>query len=306
LGKPAEKPADAPIEINLGGQALEVEKNALKPGQKFQVSLKAADLCTLGKGPNIGSGEQWILDVVTPEQLRALLDSRELVLRQRFESIMAEMTETRDLLARAKMGSVSTRNSTSESKDGLNAKNTEEKEVKKTPSGVEPGDEPSDSGKTPSPERQLELLLLRVQSAETNCLKSAQETLGLAESFDDIRKQLVNNRVDTEELKERLQAGIADPLRIIAQAMLPELDRRLELLQSSLEQAKFTPELRDNAQAQADAVLLAMRKVLDRMLELEDYNQMVELLRDVIKMQEQLRNQTEQRQKQKIRDLLKE
>ena len=49
-----------------------------------------------------------------------------------------------------------------------------------------------------------------------------------------------------------------------------------------------------------------MQKVLDRMIELEDYNQMVELLRDVIKMQEQLRNQTEQRQKQKIRDLLKE
>ena len=44
-----------------------------------------------------------MLDVVTPEQLRALLESRELVLRQRFESIMREMTETRDLLARAKM-----------------------------------------------------------------------------------------------------------------------------------------------------------------------------------------------------------
>jgi hypothetical protein len=116
----------------------------------------------------------------------------------------------------------------------------------------------------------------------------------------------VNNRVDTEELKERLQSGIADPLRKIAGEMLPELVRRLELLQTSLEQSKLEPELRDKAKAQADAVLLAMQKVLDRMIELEDYNQMVELLRDVIKTQEQLRIQTEQRQKQKIRDLLKE
>ena len=35
----------------------------------------------------------------------------------------------------------------------------------------------------------------------------------MAEGIDDIRKQLVNNRIDTEELKERLQSGIADPLR---------------------------------------------------------------------------------------------
>jgi hypothetical protein len=84
------------------------------------------------------------------------------------------------------------------------------------------------------------------------------------------------------------------------------LERRLELLQTGLEKSKFDAELRDQAKIQADAVLLAMQKVLDRMIELEDYNQLVELLRDVIKQQEQLRNQTEQRQKQKIRDLLKE
>ena len=63
----------------------------------------------MGKGPNVGSGEQWLLDVVTPEQLRALLESRELVLRQRFESIMQEMTETRDVLARAKMDGIAAR-----------------------------------------------------------------------------------------------------------------------------------------------------------------------------------------------------
>ncbi len=49
-----------------------------------------------------------------------------------------------------------------------------------------------------------------------------------------------------------------------------------------------------------------MQHVLDRMIELQDYNEMVEMLRDIIKMQDQLRQQTEQRNKQKIRDLLKE
>ena len=125
-------------------------------------------------------------------------------------------------------------------------------------------------------------------------------------AIDDIRMQLVNNRIDTEELKERLQAGIADPLRIIADEMFPELERRLESLQSSLEDAKLAPAARDKAKIQADAILLSMQHVLDRMIELQDYNEMVEMLRDIIKMQEQLRQQTEQRNKQKIRDLLKE
>lgn len=305
LGKAAAEPAEAPTERNLEGLALEVEPLGLKPGQKFQVSLKAADLCALGKEPNVGEGERWVLDVVTPEQLRALLESRELVLRQRFESIMQEMTETRDVLARANIADAAA-NSTPPTEDSKIAQEGEPKKTGKPSSGEEPGDEPSEGDKSASPERQIATILFRVQGASTNCLKSTQETLGLADSFDDIRKQLVNNRIDTEELKERLQAGIADPLRKIAGEMLPELDRRLTALQTGLEQGKLDPQSRDRAKSQADAVLLAMQKVLDRMIELEDYNQLVELLRDVIKMQDQLRTQTEQRQKQKIRDLLKE
>ena len=48
--------------------------------------------------------------------------------------------------------------------------------------------------------------------ALTNCRKGGPEVLGVAEEFDDICKQLVNNRIDTEELKNRLHGGIAVPL----------------------------------------------------------------------------------------------
>ena len=88
--------------------------------------------------------------------------------------------------------------------------------------------------------------------------------------------------------------------------MFPELERRLEALQAALDDAEKAPGLRDRAQQQADEILLAMRKVRDRMIELEDFNEAVELLRDIIKMQKKLREQTQQRHKQKIRELLKE
>ena len=128
----------------------------------------------------------------------------------------------------------------------------------------------------------------------------------MAEAFDDIRKQLVNNRIDTEELKKRIQEGIARPLHEIAGEMFPELERRIESLLADLEAQSQGPALRNRAQAQADEILLAMQKVRDRMLELESFNEAVELLRKIVEMQKDLKKETQRRHKQKIRDLLKE
>ena len=56
--------------------ASEVEKWEVKPGNKVVMTVKAEDLCTFPK-PNIGSGEEKQFDVVSPEQLRAILEGRE-------------------------------------------------------------------------------------------------------------------------------------------------------------------------------------------------------------------------------------
>ena len=69
----------------------------------------------------------------------------------------------------------------------------------------------------------MALRTLRVQQALQNSRKNTQETLGVAEAFDDIRLQLTNNRIDTEELKLRLGPGIAEPLRKIADADVPRI-----------------------------------------------------------------------------------
>jgi hypothetical protein len=283
----------APAVYTLANEGLELRELGLKPGQKLLVSVKAADLCDLGHGPNMASSERWLLDVVTPEQLRAMLEARELVLRQRFEQMIQEMTETRDLLARMTFES---------NKPAAAAKKPEPPKKPAAGAGAEPGDE----ARVDSPARQHELRFLRVQGALTNCRKGAPEVLGVAESFDDIWKQLMNNRVDTAELKSRLKGGIADPLHQVVDNMFPDLDRRLEDLQAALDDRERAPALRDGAQQQAQAILLAMQKVRDRMLELEDFNEAVELLRNIVEMQKQLHEQTQKRHNEKVRDLLKE
>lgn len=273
--------SDRPTELKLTDAVLDVSELGATPGQKLLLSIKTADLRDLGEGPNIAGSERWLLDVVTPEQLRAMLDSRELVLRQRFDRMIQEMTETRDLLAKL----------------DFTPPPADSEEAKEASSDVESAD---------SPARQHALRLLRVEGALTNCRKSTQEVLGVAEAFEDIRKQLVNNGIDTEELKSRLKEGIAEPLRTVADPMLPELERRLEALRPMLDDVEKGPGVRDRAQQQADEILLAMQKVRDRMIDLEGFNEAVDLLRGIIKMQDQLREQTQQRQKQKIRELLKE
>ena len=291
----------APEVFNLANAALELREMGLKPGQKLFVSVKAADLCDLGHGPNVAGTERWLLDVVTPEQLRAMLEARELVLRQRFEQMIQEMTETRDLLARMKFDSLSSPN-VAQPPPAVRDKPTQPRASAPHKPVAEPGDEePADS-----PAHQRDLRFLRVEGALTNCRKSTQEVLGLAEAFDDICKQLKNNRIDTQELKNRLQGGIAGPLHAMAAAMFPELERRLNDLQAVLDDGRQGPPARTRAQGQAEDILLTMRKVLDHMIELEDFNEAVEMLRTIVQAQKQLHQRTQEFHKQKIRELLQE
>jgi hypothetical protein len=304
-GVDRQPPAVRPIALAQDGltdlalsDALDLRELKLEAGHKFQLVLKAADAHNLGKGPNIGVGERWQLDLVTPEQLRALLESRELVLRQRFEAIIAEVVETRDLLERIEFAEPAA-TGPGDATPGLKSATPRPK------SAVEPGDESGSRGDD-SPERLVALRAVRVERAVQNSRKNAQETLGVADAFEEIRQQLVNNRIDTEELIERVKGGIADPLRAVGDSMFPELDRRLDQLRAALSDAHAGPENRQRARQQTDAIVLAMRQVLARMVELESFNEAVEILRSIIEEQAKLSDHTKQLHKQKLRDLLKE
>ena len=85
-------------------EALEVEPLGLVPKQKLHLTLEAADTYALADAPNKGASQHYLLDVVTPEQLRSLLEARELLLRRRFETIIQDTTENRNALARMEFG----------------------------------------------------------------------------------------------------------------------------------------------------------------------------------------------------------
>ena len=259
----------------------------LKPKQRLTLSLKATDRYNLSNEPRSGSSQQFVLDVVTPADLLALLERRELGLRQRFESIYEKLTDTRNLLNRV------------ETNDVTDA----------TPSASPSNDDDKDEIFEPSrgattAQRMLARRRLRVAGSLQNVVQSADEVKGVAEAFDDLGEELTNNRIDNPDLKNRLGEQIAKPLHLIVDQRMPALVAQLKLIEGHLEDPAATaPELK-KAIAQADEILVSMKQVLDKMLELETYNEVVSLLRGIITDQDEINRRTKERQKEKLKGIL--
>jgi hypothetical protein len=253
------------------------ETARLAPQQKLRLQIKATDQCDLGRGPNTGISQTFTLDVVTPQQLRGLIDRRELLLRQQFETTIGELSATRDLLARL-------------ARDAPTGAGTSRPN----------GDAPAASTHDPMQRR---LLTARVIQ---NVARSAHETVDVAEAFAEIRAELINNRIATESLKQRLKEGIADPLRSIGQRRLPAIHARIERIQPHVAPAEGDREILRDAIGQTDAVLVEMKAILSKMLELESFNEVLELLRSIIEEQDQLNQRTLERRKEQLRRLLED
>jgi hypothetical protein len=284
------------IDESTGKRALE-----LRPGQRLALSLRAADRFDLSDEPRAGSSQRFVLDVVTTSELLALLERRELQLRQRYEAIYEKVTDTRNLLARVKFDDeAAASEEEGETGRGGEGEKQTEKDSSSPPLSVAPSPTLSSAS-----QRALARRRLRVAGSLQNVVQSADEITGVAEAFDDLHDQLTNNRIDIPDLKSRLREQIAQPLHRIAEERMPQLVARLELVEEHLQDDAAAPELA-RAIALADEVLVEMRQVLDRMLELETYNEVLDLLRGIITDQQEINRRTKERQKERLRSLFEE
>ena len=287
----------------------------LKPQDKLRIRVTAQDRFKLGDaGPNVGGGELYELEVVTAEELLRLLEARELGLRRRFEQIIEEVTELRDSLLRVKTELVRVDGAAGKDAAGKDAAGKDaagkdeagkeaagKDEAEKKP--AESGEDEGELGQQTAAERAQTLRLLRVQRASQQSLKSAGEVLGVAVSFEDIREELVNNRVDTEDRKNRLKEQISDPLKKVVQGEFPELDRKLAELEKALSDPKAAFPAADQSAQQADLVLNELNAVLQNMLDLETFNELLDIVRTLIKEQGEVIDRTKLQKKKQLLDL---
>lgn len=257
----------------------------LRPGQKLYLSVKASDRFDLADEPRAGGSQQFGLEVVTVDRLLALLERRELSLRQRYEAIYEKATDTRNLLSRVEF---------SDTAGAAYERSSDASE--ETPTDSTDGEA----------RRSLARRRLRIAGSLQNVAQSANEVTGIAEAFDDIHDQLVNNRIDNADLKGRLHDGIAQPLHEIGKIRMPQWEAQLQLVQERIDDPEAGAAALAESITLADEILVEMKQVLDRMLELETYNEVLSLLREIISDQERLNRKTKERQKERFENLLED
>jgi len=297
-----------PLTLGPGGKVQEAldlraqrarsdEPLQLAPDSQIVVTFQAQDHYNLKEGSQVGRGDAYALAVVRPEELLALLEARELGLRRRFEQMIDEMTESRDSLIRVRSSYESP-----DARPGADPEDAPEGGTSDEPAGADDGSAAIDPAA--DLQRARSLRLLRVQRAVQQGQRAAQEVLGVAVSFDEIREELINNRVDAQDRQVRLKEQIADPLRALANDQFPELEQILRTLEAGID-APQGPAQAAQAVEQADQILVAMDQVLQKMLDLESYNELVDLIRALIREQEELLDRTQQQRKKQALELLK-
>ena len=236
--------------------------------QRLTVVVSALDGCTVGEAHR-ALGQKYVFNIVSEEELLSMLYVREINIRKRFEQIITEMKQTREVLGKAR----------GQADDATALKKQ----------GVKPDDE------------KMETLALGLSSSADRSLqairKNAVETAGVETSFADIREELVNNAADTPLLLERLDGKIIAPLRRINGTDFPSADTSLGLFKLALEKNTDPTGSMDEATDSIDAMIDKMEQILSEMRELAKFHEVVEQLKANIKAQQDLLEETKRKRK---------
>lgn len=331
-----------------------------EPGGAINLIAEATDRYNLDGQSHRSVSQLYRLDIVTPENLLALLERRELALRARLEQSIDETRRMRDSLVAltdelkttvpeepattgdaanvgqaanpgdapspdqpaAASSDTSKPKGTGDAADasqplnGQNEKNAQSETAKQSESPREREEE--------APERRGQVLKLRTQQIGLQATKAAEELEGIATSLDDLLQEMANNRVDSVDRSERIGGGVRDPLRKVIAGDLAKLVTEIAAVEKTI-----VPEIADSKGADpkgaasngaqdgtaaaaplagqavqtTEQVILQLTAILDQMLDLESYNEILDMVRELIDNQDDLIDETKKEQKRRVLDL---
>ncbi len=143
-----------------------------------------------------------------------------------------------------------------------------------------------------------------VQRSLNTVQKDAVETDAILAAFESIREELVNNRVETPQIRNRLEGKIIQPLRDSLQNEWETTEEHLRLLDFSLRRNESTPVTVDQCEDDLEDLLASLARILLEMRKLESFQEMIEQLKGLIEDQKSLKQKTEDERKKRLIDLL--
>lgn len=314
----------AELSIDLRELVDQAVLQEIKPGATVTLGTTAQDRFNLGT-EHVTRGEIVRLQVVTPETLLATLERRELEFRARLEQAIDETRRLRQSLS-AIEGEANEviKNLSSDANPPQDVGGDADESVEIVDSGEtgaldEPGVAvpPADAGRDDVRARQR--VQLRIRQAGLQAAKSTDELAGIVAGLDDLLLEMVNNRIDSVDRRERLEKGVREPLHLVVEEPFPRLGRQIVELERIL-MSTPNPVASDNTDASTvadiemgvqqavatnDEILLQLSAILEKMLDLESFNEILDLMRGLIEDQESLLDETEDEQKNRVLDLFK-
>ena len=136
-------------------------------------------------------------------------------------------------------------------------------------------------------------------------MKTSQELTGIANSLDDILLEMLNNRVDSVDRSERIANGVRDPINAIVQGSLNTLLTQVKAIEATVADPKTGIIRTAEAVSTAEDVILQLNTILEKMLDLESYNEVLDLVRQLMDDQTELTDATKEERKKQVLDLFK-
>ena len=277
------------------------------PDNKLILYVEASDRFDLDASEGqVGTGQRWLLEIVTPERLKHLLETREITLRQRFDVIIGEVERTKNILLDYTLEPTDRETQQAEALTlEENEEETDEEKAERQREGAVQRQRILDTIN----EEQAERGRFHISRMLRDTHRGVYDLTGIIESFRTIRLEMINNRIFTEDERRRIEQEIMRPIQELINEDFPDID----VLLGELDRTLLDRDVPRRPSALADRqrildrfaeVLWKMSAIRDKMSSMESFNEAIELLRSIIRQQQLLRNETMEERTRRLRDLL--
>ncbi len=273
-----------------------------KVGSTLGLNVAAEDYLNLRNEPHVGRASPIQLAVVTPEQLRILLERRELAMRARLEQIIGELSQMRDLLVNMQRASKDTLPATEKEKNRGTATDAA------APTDASAEMEAAEAEEN-SPARRKRMQMLRSQQAESQMTKSEAELRGVEREISQINQELINNRIDSIDKRSRLEDKIRKPLLDVLDVAWAPMATDIRAIEKNFSKPTKSDaslsELLPSSIAKSNQIIASLTAILNDMIDIQDFNEVLDMVRGMIEDQSKVLEKTKQEQKKQILDMIK-
>jgi len=281
------------------GPRLDVSTLAVVLGERFTMMVEAADNYPLADEPHVGKSERYEFEVITEDELRARLESKEVMLRQRLSSVADELVRVSDTLRRTRERLVASDDPTGEVARPAEEDTDKEEDTEKPD---ETDAEAAEAGGAAA--ASLPLNILAIEESLQSKDRTQSEILEIAAEFDSILSELVFNNVSyLEKTEERLKVGISDPLKRVVADEYPAWAKQLRQTRQQLRDGSQVVDSIDIARAQLATILEELEEVLLKMEDFGNFQESLAKLRKIIAEHRELSRLTKQRREELKREL---